>query len=120
MTAGPESAASSALAGEPVAPALLPSAVSGAAQGAASSPAPSASGVLQIRTTEQSWVGVVDARGTALLGRTVLPGEAIGFDGPLPLKVRIGNASATALLFRGQPVELSPFTIGNVARLELK
>ncbi len=121
MTAGPESAASSALAGEPVAPALLPGAVSGAAQGAAaSSPASSASGVLQIRTTAQSWVGVVDARGTALLGRTVLPGEAIGFDGPLPLKVRVGNASATALVFKGQRVELAPFTIGNVARLELK
>ena len=129
MTAGPESATPSVLAGEPAVPASLPSAVPGAAQGAAAiSPAisvpasapPSAAGVLQIRTTAQSWVGVVDARGTALLGRMVLPGEAVGFDGPLPLKVRIGNASATALVFRGQPVELAPFTIGNVARLELK
>ena len=124
-TAGPESAASSALAGEPAVPASLPSAMPGAlgsgpAISAAASVPPSAAGVLQIRTTAQSWIGVSDARGTALLGRMVLPGEAVGFDGPLPLKVRIGNASATALIFRGQPVELAPFTIGNVARLELK
>ena len=125
VPAGPESAASSAQGGEPLVPGALPSAAQGVAAispaiSVAASAAPGAGGVLQIRTTAQSWVGVVDARGTALLGRMVLPGEAVGFDGPLPLKVRIGNASATALVFRGQPVELAPFTIGNVARLELR
>ena len=116
---------------EPAVPALLPTTlpatllgtpagVGGAAVAGAASAAPVAASLLQIRTTAQSWVGVTDARGTALLGRTVLPGEAVGLDGPLPFKVRVGNASATALIFKGQPVDLAAFTIGNVARLELK
>ena len=124
-TAAP--AAASGQVGDPAVPALLPArlpgapgGVGGAAVAGAASAAPVAASLLQIRTTAQSWVGVTDARGTALLGRTVLPGEAIGLDGPLPLKVRVGNASATALIFKGQPVDLAAFTIGNVARLELK
>ena len=125
ITPLPESPASLARGGEAAVPGALPAAAQAAAAispaiPAAASAPPVAAGLLQIRTTAQSWVGVVDARGTALLGRTLLPGEAVGFDGPLPLKLRIGNASATALIFRGQPVELAPFTIGNVARLELK
>ena len=98
----------------------VPGGVGGAAVAGAASAAPVAASLLQIRTTAQSWVGVTDARGTALLGRTVLPGEALGLDGPLPFKVRVGNASATALIFKGQPVDLAAFTIGNVARMELK
>ena len=124
-------AAASGQVGDPAVPALLPAllpaklpgasgGVGGAAVAGAASAAPVAASLLQIRTTAQSWVGVTDARGMALLGRTVLPGEAIGLDGPLPLKVRVGNASATALIFKGQPVDLAAFTIGNVARLELK
>ena len=100
------------------APLAAPAAAPAAAAAPASAP-PVAAGMLQVRTTAQSWVGVVDARGNALLGRMVLPGEAIGLDGPVPLKVRIGNASATVLVYKGQPIELAPFTIGNVARLQL-
>jgi len=77
-------------------------------------------GVLQLRTTAQSWIEVVDARGQSILGRLVQPGESVGLDGVMPLKVRIGNASATQVVFRGQAMELAPFTRDNVARLELK
>ena len=120
----PEASASAAQFGAAAAPGAPLNATQGAGASLAASMAASAAkvaaGVLQIRTTAQSWVGVVDARGTALLGRMVAPGEAVGLDGEGPLKVRIGNASATALVYKGQPVELAPFTIGNVARLELK
>jgi cytoskeleton protein RodZ len=37
-----------------------------------------------------------------------------------PLKVRIGNAAGTQIVFRGQPTDLQAFTRDNVARLELK
>ena len=40
-------------------------------------------------------------------------------DGALPLRVTIGNAAATQLAFRGQPVNLASRTRDNVARLEL-
>ena len=78
------------------------------------------SGLLQLRTTAQSWVEVLDARGQMLLSRVIQPGETIGLDGPLPFKVKIGNSSGTQLMFRGELVELTPFSRENVAKLELK
>lgn len=76
--------------------------------------------LLVLRADEPSWVEVLDARGQSLFSRTVVPGESVGIDGSAPLKVRIGNAGATRLLFRGQAVDLAAVTRDNVARLELK
>lgn len=89
------------------------------AAAAASGVAMAVSGMLQIRCTEASWVEVRDARGQVLLSRNVQPGEGLGLDGALPLRVTIGNAAATQLAFRGQPVNLAGRTRDNVARLEL-
>ena len=79
-----------------------------------------ASRLLQLRTTEASWVEVRDAKGVLLLSRTVLPSESVGLDGQLPLRLTIGNALATQLQFRGQAVDLSTRTRDNVARVELQ
>lgn len=76
-------------------------------------------GVLALRTTAESWIVVQDARGQSLLSRSVQPGETVGLDGALPLRLTIGNAAATQLSFRGQPVDLTPSTRDNVARLQL-
>jgi cytoskeleton protein RodZ len=84
-----------------------------------SASAPALAGILQLRCTEESWVEVRDARGQSLLSRNVQPGESVGLDGALPLRVTIGNAAATQLAFRGQPVNLASRTRDNVARLEL-
>ena len=51
---------------------------------------------------------------------TLAPPVAQSTDGPAPLKVKIGNAVATAVVFRGRAVELAPFTRGNLARFELQ
>jgi cytoskeleton protein RodZ len=77
-------------------------------------------GMLQLRASSATWVEVTDGRGKPLVSRLVRSGEAIGVDGVPPLKVRIGNAAGTKLVFRGQPTELQAFTRDNVARLELK
>ena len=77
-------------------------------------------GMLQLQVTAASWVEVTDGRGKSLVSRLVRPGEAIGVDGVPPLKLRIGNAAGTQVLFRGQPTALQAFTRDNVARLELK
>jgi len=77
-------------------------------------------GMLQIRCAEETWIEVRDARGQSLLSRNVQRGESIGLDGALPLRVTIGNAAATQLAFRGQPVSLVSRTRDNVARLELQ
>ena len=79
-----------------------------------------AEGVAVLRASEPSWVEVSDASGQLVLSRTLQPGESVGLNGALPLKFKIGNAAATELVFRGQPVPLAGTTRDNVARLELK
>lgn len=92
-----------------------------AASEAAGAPIEAAvTGLLQVRTSAESWVEISDARGQPLLARLLRAGETIGIDGTPPLRVRIGNASATRLTYRGQPTDLAAFTRDNVARLELK
>jgi len=103
-------AASATPAAEPPAALTEPDAVTAAA----------ASGVLQFSATAQTWVEVTDARGQSLIARVLEPGESVGLDGVIPLKVKIGNAAGTQLVFRGQPLALAAYTRDNVARLELK
>jgi cytoskeleton protein RodZ len=76
-------------------------------------------GLLTLRTSAASWVEVQDANGQSLLSRSLQPGETVGVDGALPLRVTVGNAAATQVSFRGQPVDLSLNTRDNVARLQL-
>jgi cytoskeleton protein RodZ len=63
---------------------------------------------------------VLGAQGQPLFSRVLQPGEAVGVDGPAPLRLRIGNVQGTSLTFRGQAVDLAPYTRDNVARLELR
>lgn len=79
-----------------------------------------ASGVLQLHATAATWVEVTDARGQSLISRLLQPGENVGLDGVTPLKLRVGNAVGTQVQFRGQALELAPYTRDNVARLDLK
>ena len=82
--------------------------------------APPLATLLQIRVSQTSWIEVQDGRGPVLLSRSVQPGESLNLDGTLPLRLKIGNAAATQLVFRGRPVDLTATTRDNVARLELK
>jgi len=114
----------------PPAPASAPGARSSAASAPVSAlPVPAATSavaaapggtLLQLRANKASWVEVVDGRSQVLLARTLAAGEAVGFDGVLPLRVKIGNASGTDVSFRGRPLDLAPQTRDNVARLDLK
>ena len=90
---------------------------------AASSPGPTApavAGLLQVSTTAESWIEVLDGKWQPLMSRMVQPGETVGLDGARPFRVKIGNAAVTQVVFRGQPVELAAYTRDNVAKLELK
>ena len=75
---------------------------------------------VQVMVREASWVEVTDSGGHSLLARTLAAGEAVGLDGALPLRVKIGNAAATDVQFRGVAVDFRPMTKDNVARFELK
>ena len=73
-----------------------------------------------LRATDATWVEVIDAGGQVLVQRLLQPGESLGLNGTSALQLKIGNAAATQLQFRGQAVDLAPVTRDNVARLELK
>ncbi len=106
--------------------AVVPSPQPPAAVAAAVAPAlpmlaaAAASGAVLLRTSKASWIEAHDARGAILLSRTVLPGESVALDGTLPIRMTIGNASATRLAFRGNAIDLAPSTRDNIARVELQ
>ena len=112
----------------PAAPAAVPatavaSPAASAVSAAAAVPAASAAaaGLLQLRTSADSWIEVVDARGQTLVSRLVASGETLALDGVPPLKLTIGDAGATQVSFRGRAVDLAPYTMRDkVARLTLK
>ncbi|HKX94306.1 MAG TPA: helix-turn-helix domain-containing protein [Methylibium sp.] len=112
----PEAAASSPAVTASAAPAVVETVFDAPA---ASASAPTAA-LLVLRASEESWIEVRDARGELLLSRTLAAGEAAGLDGSPPLRLVIGNASATEVQFRGQPVSLGAPARDNVARLELR
>lgn len=113
-------AASAALVTEPAATTASAPAT---ALPAATAPQPaSAAGpaLVRLQADQGSWVQAQDAAGRTLLSRMVRAGESVDLDGALPIRLTIGNATATRLSFRGQPVDLVPLTRNAVARVELK
>jgi hypothetical protein len=77
------------------------------------------SGALLLKASAESWIEVIDGRGTVLVSRSLQPGESLGLDGASPLHVRIGNVSATTVTYRGRAVTMSP-TRDNIAKFELE
>jgi cytoskeleton protein RodZ len=77
------------------------------------------SGALLLKATAESWIEVIDGRGTVLVSRSLQPGESLGLDGASPLHVRIGNVSATTVTYRGRAVTMSP-TRDNIAKFDLE
>jgi cytoskeleton protein RodZ len=87
---------------------------------AVTAPSETPAGVAVVRANEPSWVEAHDARGNVLLSRTLQPGESVGLDGALPLRLVIGNATATEVTLRGKRVTLGQPNRDNVVKLELK
>ena len=104
----------------PASQASIPAVVSAATITPASTTAALPAGMLQLHTSSASWIEVNDGRGQPLVSRLMKAGESAGVDGVPPLRVRIGNAAGTQIVFRGQPTDLKAFTRDNVARLELR
>ena len=143
VAAGSEAAASSTVVVEtvhgvpaeqvttPVPPAasavpVMPAPVAASAPPAApSAPAPvpaaaAPAGTVVLKTRTASWIEVRDAGNAVMLSRTLQPGETVGLDGAMPMRVRVGVASALELSLRGEPVDLKPYTRGTSATVVLK
>lgn len=92
-----------------------------AAPAAAPTPA-SVAGDAQLRFvfTGDSWVEVRDRNNKSLLSQRGTAGSERSLDGAGPLTLVIGNARGVQLFWRGQAVDLTPHTKGEVARLVLE
>jgi cytoskeleton protein RodZ len=115
----PAATASSAVAEAPAVPA--PAEAPAPIETTASAPTQAGpAGLLVLRASEASWVDVKDAQAKTLIFRTLQAGETVTLDGTPPLRVRIGNAKGTQLVFRGEAIDPAATTRDNIARLELK
>ncbi|HET8586127.1 MAG TPA: DUF4115 domain-containing protein, partial [Casimicrobiaceae bacterium] len=74
--------------------------------------------VLTFRGT--SWAEVKDANGHVVLQMTGGAGMTQTVNATPPLELALGNAPAVGVTFRGQPLDLSAYTRGSVARVGLK
>lgn len=74
---------------------------------------------LSLAFSEECWVEVIDASATTLLSRIVRAGEQLSLEGELPLNVLLGRASAVTVEFNNEPVDISGYTQGNVARFSI-
>lgn len=113
-TVSPSSSASTSLSASP--DLVVPS----AANIAGTEMAAAVARALQIHAKEPSWVEVRDAHAKVLIARIVQAGETVTLDGDTPLRLKIGNARATEVSYRGQALDLATNTQNNVARFEMK
>ena len=115
--------------------AAVPAGVAGApapSAGAAASAAPSASAAAEVAATTPaevslvlsfrgtSWAEVKDAKGRVVLQMTGGAGMTQTVSALPPLELALGNAPQVDVTFRGQALDLAPYTRGNVARVALK
>ncbi len=75
--------------------------------------------VLNIRTSADTWVEILDAEGEHLEMDLIRAGESREYHADSPLQILIGRASAVQLRMDGEEVDLAPHTRGNVARMTL-
>lgn len=74
---------------------------------------------LTVSTSADSWVEILDGKGAQLELDLIRAGHERAYTGTGPFQVMLGRASAVELTLDGEPVDLSPHTRGNVARLTL-
>jgi len=66
-----------------------------------------------------SWTEIRDRNGTVLVSRLIDAGSSEAVRGAAPFEVVLGNAPAVSIVYLGKPVDLSPYTRQNVARVSL-
>jgi cytoskeleton protein RodZ len=89
----------------------------------AASTSVSTSGALEVvfkGKSDDAWVEVKDSNGALVFSQLVKAGETHTVKGMPALTVVVGLADAVEVLVRGQPLDLTPFSRGAVARFEVK
>ncbi|MBC7547155.1 MAG: DUF4115 domain-containing protein, partial [Polaromonas sp.] len=85
-----------------------------------SAPVLPSSGMIVFKAKGQTWVKVVDSKGSVLLCKTIVNGEVVGASGATPLSIVIGRVDATDVEVHGKPFTLAGISKDNVARFEVK
>lgn len=75
---------------------------------------------LQFRFARDAWVEIRDGEGRVIFSQLNPAGATREIRGRPPLQLVVGNASGVELSYRGTPVDLSPYTRTDVARLTLE
>jgi cytoskeletal protein RodZ len=83
-------------------------------------PVAAAEAALVLTFKGTSWVEVKDAHGRVVVQMTGGPGMTQTVSAVPPLELALGNARQVEVTFRGQVLDLSPYTRGSVARVALK
>jgi cytoskeleton protein RodZ len=90
------------------------------ANAGAGAPTAAAEAPLVLTFKGTSWVEVKDAHGRVVVQMTGGAGMTQTVSVVPPLELALGNAPQVEVSFRGQLLDLSPYTRGNVARVALK
>ncbi|MCW8832158.1 MAG: DUF4115 domain-containing protein [Colwellia sp.] len=65
------------------------------------------------------WVNIYDATGERIAWGVKKMGYVMTVSGKPPLEVTLGKPELAAIVFNGQPVDMSPFNVGNIAKFTL-
>jgi cytoskeleton protein RodZ len=101
----------------PAAPAVTPAPTVSSADSATSSVALHK---VRLQFTEDSWVSIVDRHGKEIFNKTKRAGSEDAVEGEPPLKVTIGNAAGSQLIYDDKPVDTAPYNRLNVVRITLE
>jgi cytoskeleton protein RodZ len=75
--------------------------------------------ILELSASADSWVEITDASGRQLELDLVRGGTTKQYRGEAPFSIQLGRASAISLYLDGQPVDIEPFTEGDVTQMQL-
>ncbi|KUI99985.1 cytoskeleton protein RodZ [Vibrio sp. MEBiC08052] len=74
---------------------------------------------LSMNFKDDCWVRVIDANGKTLLIGLKKENQSVQLQGEAPFKVILGAPEGVSMTFAGEPVDLSGYTSGKVARFSL-
>ncbi len=75
--------------------------------------------VITMAFIDECWVQIKDATGKTLTVGLKKPGQVVSLDGVAPFKVILGAPESVSMTFQSEPVDLSRYTSGKVARFTL-
>lgn len=115
----PPAAATAAPAVAPVASAVPVAAAPEAAQPVVAQAVPAGQALVQVQFTADCWTQLTDADGKVLFSALKRKGDSLELAGKAPFELRLGYARGAQVSLNGQPVDVTPFTSGETARMKL-